>query len=419
MLRAERYLFLVLWFSLGLSVAYQETLIDIYPFYLPAFLLCVIFMLRSLRSGYLPGVNSTIALSSGLLLFSILIALPFSHDPLQSLSYTVYLLVCFFLFYYAYNNADWLIEWGLPKSLVVFSVIQGFFSLLQVITGSGIGVVVSYVGEVRDVTRGAIFGLRRAMGTFSNPNTYAQFMGLFSAYALAAYIKKPGFRNMTYVVFCLSCMILTFSTGTWIAVGLLLGATFIYYIWKQRRYSAFYKFLFAALILMIILEIVFGWMGINPFETTLARIERRGEWRSFNVSNRLGSLVDAVQLSTRYVFGTGFEMYHLFAEKSPLIRPHNALLLFLAEVGWLPTLLITWFGWLVFRGTFRLRKLAQISELQLAGLLFLPPLLFFLMVYLTSLQRETLALYMIMYGYVLGTASHKSRTSETTGSGKI
>jgi len=402
MLKIERGLLILVWFSLSVSVAYRDALIEIYPFYLPVGLLFYVYVIRLFRMGKMPGLNSTLSLSSFLFLLSIVIALPFSSNPTVSLSYTVYLFVCFFLFHYMYQNAHIISERWLIACILIFSILQGVFGILQVITGTGIGVIVSYVGEVKDVTRGAIFGQRRAMGTFSNPNTYAQFMAVFSSFAVSLYMQRPKFRNLLYFVFCISCLVLAFSTGSWIAVFLILSAVILYQILKTRRYRALYKILLVVVILVLIAGSLFWIIGINPLAITFSRIERRGEWLDENVESRLVSLTEALRLSTQYFLGTGFEMFQEFAPEIGLLRLHNAFLLFLAEVGWIPTLLISWFGFLVVIKTIRLMKNKELTVIQQTAVIFIPSLIFFLMVYLTSVQRETLAVYFITYGYAMG-----------------
>lgn len=413
MLKLELFLFIVLWMSLGASVIYRDALIEIYPFYIPSAFLFLAYIARIIKRGWLPRIRSGLSVMIILFLLSILIALPFSQNPSISLSYTIYLMICFFLFYYTYQNTDIIPEKVMYRLLFIFSLMQGVFGLLQVITGTTIGVIAGYFGEVKEVGRGAIFGLRRAMGTFDNPNRYTQFMTLFSSYAVSIFMKRNSIRNLIYIVFCISSVLISFSTGSWIAVALLLLQAIFITIWKERRFQTLYRLIFALAMLGVIAIFIFSLLDLNPAEITILRIEYKGEWLSNNLGTRLRSIFEAFISSTELFFGTGFNMFQVVFPDVSLVRPHNAFLLFLAEVGWLPTILIIIVGLILLQRMIIISKRHQLNRIQNTAILFLPALLFFFMVYLTALQRETLAAYSILYGYTLGlTRNNCSR--ETT-----
>lgn len=412
MYKIERVFIIISIFSLCFSLVYRNFIIELYPFYF-SFLALLIIRITNIifKEKQVVNNNRSVYYLLFLLFMFLTLGLLFSYNIEESLSYTFFFYICIVIFLYFYMNTENLIEENLIfKGFLIIALVQFFLGIIQFFTGSTVGIASSYFGEVKEITKGVIWGgeYRKAMGTFSNPNQYVQFVSLGVAIVLSKYIlsKEKIFLFLSLVGFI--ALFLSFSRGAWLAGILLLISAMIVMIFKKRSFKSVLSLM---LIILFVSIIIFNPL-FDVFDIMSQRVERLGGISIKSDVGRISSSVEALEIASKKFFGTGFGNFLVFKPESRVKRVHNGFLLLLAEGGWLLFLCFAVFcGFIIFKILGYFRKNSN-SPLLLASIIFLPTCFLFINVYLSFLQREVLVLYCIFFGSVLGIIDSKNRDSE-------
>jgi len=411
MYKIERMFIIFFIFSLCFSLRYRNFVIELYPFYFSFLALLIIRFTNILFKGMqLATKDRSVYYLLFLIFISLTLGLLFSYSIEESLSYTFFLYICIIIFLYFYMNTENLIKEDLIfKGFLIIALVQFSLGIIQFFTGSTMGVASSYFGEVKEITKGVIWGgqYRRAIGTFSNPNQYVQFVSLGVAIVLSKYIlsKEKIFLFLSLVG--LIALFLSFSRGAWLAGILLLVSAMSVVIFKERSFKSI---LSLVLIISFISIIIFSPL-FNVFNIMSQRLEKVGGISLQSAIARISSSAEALEIASKKFFGTGFGNYLVFKPGSMVKRVHNGFLLLLAEGGWLLFLCFTIFcGLVIFKILHYFRKNSN-SPLLLASIIFLPTCFLFINIYLSFLQREVLALYCIFFGSVLGIIDSKNKNN--------
>jgi len=412
MYKIERMFIIIFIFSLCFSLIYRNFVIELYPFYFSFLVLLIIRFANILFKGKQVVTNNRSVYYLLFLIFLFLtLGLLFSYSIEESLSYTLFLYICIIIFLYFYMNTKNLIKEDLIfKGLLIIALVQIFLGIIQFFTGSTVGIVSSYFGEVKEITKGVIGGVqyRKAMGTFSNPNHYVQFVSLGVAIILSKYIlsKEKIFLFLSLIGFI--ALLLSFSRGAWFAGILLLISAMIVMMFKKRSF----KFVLSLILIISFISIIIFNPLFDVFNIMSQRVERLGGISIKSDVARINSSVGALEIASKKFFGTGFGNFLVFKPESRVQRVHNGFLLLLAEGGWLLFLCFTIFCGLVIFKILRYFRKNSNSPLLLASIIFLPTCFLFINVYLSFLQREVFALYCIFFGTVLGITDSENSDRE-------
>ena len=412
MYKIERMFIIIFIFSLCFSLIYRNFVIELYPFYF-SFLVLLIIRITNIifKEKQVENNNRSVYYLLFLIFVFLTLGLLFSYSIEESLSYTLFLYICIIIFLYFYMNTENLIKEDLIfKGFLIIALVQFFLGIIQFFTGSTVGIASSYFGEVKEITKGVIWGgqYRKAMGTFSNPNQYIQFVSLGVAIVLSKYIlsKEKIFLFLSLVGFI--ALYLSFSRGAWLAGVLLLISAMIVAIFKKRSF----KFVLSLMLIIPFISIIVFNPLFDISNIMSQRVERTGGISINRDIARISSSVEALEIASKNFFGTGFGNFLVFKPESRVKRVHNGFLLLLAEGGWLLFLCFTIFcGLVIFKILCYFRKNSN-SPLLLASIIFLPTCLIFINVYSSFLQREVLALYCIFFGSVLGIIDSKNNDRE-------
>jgi len=314
------------------------------------------------------------------------------------------------IFVYFYNSIGTLFkEEFIVNALLIIALIQFSLGIIQFFTGTQFGIISIYVGDIREISRGGIFGgsFRRAMGTFSNPNQYVQFASIGISITLSKYIitKERTFCLISLIGFI--ALFLNFARGALIAGPLLLITASIIFIIKKRTFRPFLLVIFTILL-----------MGIIIFQPPPILLELLNQRRHVVNEDKQIVLIDEVRNKSMFealivasdnIFGTGFGNYQIAKPESSVSRAHNAFLLIFAEGGWLLFICFVIFCLIIVIRLLQLFKRNSNSLLLLASIIFLPSCFLFMNIYLSSMQREVFALYCVLFGSALGIAEYDNR----------
>lgn len=387
---------LVLSFSLTVTyggISYRGNVIGIYPFYLAAGAVFSMYLTRTISTRRTPRVPGSIVLLVYGFLLSITLALLFSENAARSLSHTLNLYVSFALFLYAYASTDSKLASVLGRALIALALIQATVALLQVLTGTPIGVMSQYLGEFREVEASYFRGVLRPTGTFGSVGRYTQVMALLTAYALALQILRPRPWKIAFILLCMICLLLSLQRIGIIAATLI-AATGIFAQWRRGRGS--WRLLGAMLAVGALGGLLLGAFGYDdPIRSLGGSLElTRGD------QLRIASMRGAFSISTERFFGVGLGNWS--ETGYPLERVHNAFFLFLGETGWPAALFFLGIGLFTLKEVLKYGVRYSKSALPLTMLIALPITVLFFNVYMSVLSREMLALYCVYFGAGLG-----------------
>jgi O-antigen ligase len=274
------------------------------------------------------------------------------------------------------------------KGFLIIALVQFFLGIIQFFSGSTVGIASSYFGEVKEITKGVIWGgeYRKAMGTFSNPNKYIQFVSLGIAIVLSKYILSKEKIFLFLSLFGFIALFLSFSRGAWLAGILLLISAMIVMIFKKRSFKSILSLM---LIILFVSIIIFSPL-FDVFDIMCQRVERLGGISIKSDVVRINSSVEALEIASKKFFGTGFGNFLVFKPESRVKRVHNGFLLLLVEGGWLLFLCFTIFcGLVIFKILGYFRKNSD-SPLLLASIIFLPTCFFiYQYLFIFSSKRST------------------------------
>lgn len=171
----------------------------------------------------------------------------------------------------------------------------------------------------------------RHYGIFANPNSVAAIGALGVFLAFAVFAEKPSLWRAAPVLIALSCVILSQSRTSFLAVAV--GALFIGLRSALKiRFGAAYASLVAAILLL--------WTGINPLQSVIDRFSPVG---GDILSTRDIAWTTAIELTNTNPLGYGwragevvFAALHEQGRFSFLAESvHNSYLQYLLELGWL------------------------------------------------------------------------------------
>ena len=182
------------------------------------FLICLIFILKNLKSVRSTPLFYPIFCFLGLSLISIF----YSIDTLSSVKEFIRLASIFFLYFLAYklvqNKKDWLL---LLKIILISYILPGSFALVQLIGGWGLP--------------DDFGGFQRIYGTFAHPNPFAFYTFFILALALSLLLTKKVAIQSPYLLPVIITTFLLMATYTRSALACLFIFILFFGIFKYRK----------------------------------------------------------------------------------------------------------------------------------------------------------------------------------------
>lgn len=228
-------------------------------------------------------------------------------------------------------------------------------------------VVISIWKEFRVELSNGVSTLPRIKGTYGNANQTALFLNLYFI-SIMSYMRKYGiYRRLLPIINYLTgiCILLTLSRSGMISFVLINILFFDKDILRNRR-----KLIKVALILSIAIISVLVFV-----ESTGLYLDRWSISDGAGSNGRLEALVSGIKIFLKNpLFGVGLDraIYYSVIYGAPFpIKPHNAIVLILAETGFIPAsiliILMSYIIWVTYKykfiNTFRLTILLIVMSM--------------------------------------------------------